>query len=111
MNRAAKIPGVRWSEADELGRVAGIGLAPVVLALEACDVDEQGLRCRLAGQRRELRFHQGTGQGLTFQIAAAYSAMVRSLENFPEPATFKMALRTHASGRAYRSSNASSASR
>ena len=29
--------------------------------------------------------------------------MVRSLENFPEPATFKIALRAHPSGSAYRS--------
>src|SRR5581483_10184233 len=33
-----------------------------------------------------------TGQGVAFQVSAAYSAMVRSLENLPEPATFKMAL-------------------
>lgn len=37
----------------------------------------------------------GTGHGCTFQMSAAYSAMVRSLENLPEPATFKMALRAH----------------
>src|SRR5262249_39513983 len=30
-----------------------------------------------------------TGHGLASQISAAYSAMVRSLENFPEAATFK----------------------
>ena len=29
---------------------------------------------------------------MAFHISAAYSVMVRSLENFPEPATFKMAL-------------------
>ena len=29
--------------------------------------------------------------------------MVRSLENFPEPATFKIALRAHASESAYKS--------
>src|SRR4051794_2263320 len=34
-----------------------------------------------------------TGQGLACQISAAYCAMVRSLENFPEPATLRMALR------------------
>ena len=37
----------------------------------------------------------GTGHGVAFQMSAAYSAMVRSLENFPEPATFKIALRAH----------------
>src|SRR5580704_1952373 len=40
---------------------------------------------------------QGTGQGSTFQIPAAYSAIVRSLENFPEPATFNTAFFTQAS--------------
>lgn len=33
----------------------------------------------------------GTGQGRAFQISAAYSAIVRSLENRPEPATFRIA--------------------
>jgi hypothetical protein len=32
-----------------------------------------------------------TGQGLAFQIWAAYSAIVRSLENPPEPAMFRIA--------------------
>jgi hypothetical protein len=41
-------------------------------------------------------FDLETGHALTFQISVAYSPMVRSLENFPEPATFKMALRAHA---------------
>ena len=34
-------------------------------------------------------------------MSAAYSRMVRSLENFPEPATFRMALRAHSSPSAY----------
>ena len=46
-----------------------------------------------------------TGHGSTFQILAAYSEMVRSLENFPEPATFKIALRAQVSGSAYNSTN------
>src|SRR4029077_1460649 len=46
---------------------------------------------------------QSRGHGSAFQIPAAYSAMVRSLENFPEQATLRMALRAHASGSAYRS--------
>ena len=33
----------------------------------------------------------GTGQGLAFQISAAYWAIVRSLENRPEPAILKIA--------------------
>src|SRR5277367_4143991 len=44
---------------------------------------------------------QGTGQGSAFQILAAYSAIVRSLENLPEPATFKIALRTQVSWSEY----------
>jgi hypothetical protein len=40
------------------------------------------------------------GQGFTFQMPAAYSAIVRSLENFPEAAMFKMALRAHLFGSA-----------
>jgi hypothetical protein len=44
-----------------------------------------------------------TGHGPTFQMPAAYSAMVRSLENFPEAATFKIALRAQALGSAYKS--------
>ena len=52
-----------------------------------------------------------TGHGCTFQMSAAYSATVRSLENFPEPATFKMALRAHSSGSAYNARSCSSASR
>ena len=55
--------------------------------------------------------HQGTGHGFTSQISAAYSAMVRSLENLPELATFKMTLRAHPHGSAYSSSSRRSASR
>src|SRR5262249_1379532 len=47
------------------------------------------------------RRHYATGHGLTFQMSAAYSAIVRSLENFPEPATFKIALRVQASESVY----------
>jgi hypothetical protein len=38
-----------------------------------------------------------TGHGFAFQISEAYSAMVRSLENFPEQATFTIALRAQPS--------------
>ena len=37
-----------------------------------------------------------TGQGSALQISAAYSAMVRSLENLPLLATFRIALCAHA---------------
>ena len=52
-----------------------------------------------------------TGHGFTFQISPAYSVMVRSLENLPEPAIFRIALRAQASGSAYNSRNRWSASR
>src|SRR5712692_1667134 len=109
------------AEADELGRIAHVGLPLVVLALEPGQVDQHGLRGRLAGQwgdrGRLLRvvhhrgLHYDTGHGLTCQMSAAYSAMVRSLENFPELATFRMALRAHASGSAYSAQRSRSASR
>ena len=50
-------------------------------------------------QRIFTRFYV-TGHGFACQISWAYSAMVRSLENFPDAATFKTALRTQASGSA-----------
>src|ERR1700731_5286049 len=53
----------------------------------------------------------GIGHGLTPQISLAYSAIVRSLQNFPEAATFKMALRAHSSGSPYNAHSRSSASR
>jgi hypothetical protein len=40
----------------------------------------------------------GTGQGCTCQMPAAYSPMVRSLENWPDAAMFKMAFRAQSSG-------------
>jgi hypothetical protein len=41
-----------------------------------------------------------TGHGFTPQMPDAYSAMVRSVENLPEPATFRMAFRAQARGSA-----------
>src|SRR4051812_38702364 len=43
---------------------------------------------------------QGTGHGFASQILAAYSAMVRSLENLPELAMLRMTLQVHLSGAA-----------
>ena len=51
-----------------------------------------------------------TGHGLAFHISPAYWAMVRSLENFPEPAMLRIALRVQASGLAYSSPSFSCAS-
>src|SRR6266849_5514815 len=44
-------------------------------------------------------------------MSAAYSVMVRSLENLPELATFRMALRAHSSESAYSVTSRRSASR
>src|SRR5262245_65165150 len=109
------------AEADELRRVAHVGLALVVLPLEPGQVDQDGRRGRVAGQRRDGRglfhvvghrwLHHDTGLGLTCQMSAAYSAIVRSLENFPELATLRMAVRAHPSGSAYSLPRRPSASR
>ena len=45
--------------------------------------------------------------GLAFQISRAYSAMVRSDEKAPMPATFSSALRPHCSGWRYNASTCS----
>jgi hypothetical protein len=45
-------------------------------------------------------FLYDTGHGLASHISAAYSAMVRSLENLPDPARLKMTFRDHSSGSA-----------
>jgi len=91
------------------------------IPLEPDQVDQHGLRRRLASQRRNLAsflhvvdghgFHHATGHGLACQMSAAYSAMVRSLENLPALATFRIALRAHASGSAYSAQRLPSASR
>jgi len=52
-------------------------------------------------ERREDRPRHGTGHGSTRQMSAAYSAMVRSLENLPEHATLMIAFRVQASGSVY----------
>src|SRR4029450_10608521 len=109
------------AEADELRRIVHLGLALVVRPLEASQVDQNRQRGRLSGQRGNSGWlfrvvdhrvlHHGTAHALTCQMLAAYSEIVRSLENFPEPATFKMALRAQASGSAYSARSLSSASR
>jgi len=38
-----------------------------------------------------------TGHGFALQISAAYWAIVRLLESFPDPATFRIAFRAHSS--------------
>ena len=60
-------------------------------------------------RRKQCAVHYGMGHGSTFQMSRAYSAMVRSLENFPELATFRIALRAHSLGFAYNAPAASCA--
>src|SRR5256885_4409645 len=109
------------AEADDLRRIVHLRPALVVFALEPSEIDEHGARRRLAGQRGDRgglfhvvdhrRLHHDTGDGLTCQMSDAYSAIVRSLENFPELATFRIALRAHASRSAYSAQRPVSASR
>src|SRR5262249_25755778 len=76
--------------------------------LQGCIADDLGAslvsdtinRCQNPDSQKVSQF---TGQGVTSQIPAAYSMIVRSLENLPEQATLRMALRDQASGSAYNS--------
>src|SRR6187401_3098156 len=110
--RRAPVPA--GPEADHLVDVVEIWLALEVLALQTRHID-QHLRWGLtAGQGRDARPYLSlyrTGHGFTSQISCAYSAIARSLENFPEAATFRMALRTQAFRSAYNSRSRWSASR
>src|SRR5262245_38895216 len=109
------------TEADDLRRIVHLRPALVVLLLEPSQVHEHGHRRRLARQRGDHlglfrivdhpRPHHDTGHGFTCQISEAYSAIVRSLENFPELATLRIALRAQAPGSAYRLQTPASASR
>ena len=88
---------------------------PLVIRYGATDVPiiqlAHLLICHLTRAAHSRARDYSTGHGFAFQISVAYSAMVRSLENFPEAATFKMAMSAHSSGLAYRSHTRSSASR
>src|SRR5262249_43288702 len=107
--------------------ICEVGAALVIIPFKPRQVYQHFLWCRLAGEGRKrhafvffvvhdlkgflrpaswanslIRRYE-TGQAWTFQIAFEYSAMVRSLENLPEPATFKMVLRAHAGVSLYNS--------
>jgi hypothetical protein len=60
-------------------------------------VHEDGRRRRLAGERADCGHGYVTTQGFAFQIPAAYSAIVRSLENLPDAATLRIAFRAQPS--------------
>src|SRR5262245_52000334 len=99
------------TEADDLRGIVHLRLALVVFALEPAQVDEHGRRGWFARQRGNHHVHHDTGHGFTCQISDAYSAIVRSLENLPEPATFRIALRAQAARSAYSVHSPASASR
>src|SRR5207247_7677405 len=109
------------AEADDLRGVVHLRPALVVFPLEPDQIDQHGRRRWLASQRGNRgglfhvgdhrRLHHDTGHGFTCQMSDAYSAIVRSLENFPELATFRIALRAHASRSAYSAQRPASASR
>src|SRR4029434_1634380 len=94
------------AEGDELRRVVQFGLALVILTVEPSDIQQHGRWRSPTRQRRNRaglfhivdhrRLHHETGHGLTCQMSAAYSAIVRSLENLPEASTSRMSLRAHA---------------
>jgi hypothetical protein len=60
--------------------------------LEPRRVNEHSIRGQVTRQWEYLEglFYR-TRHGSSFQMSAAYSAIVRSLENFPALATFRMA--------------------
>src|SRR5262245_51111254 len=109
------------AETDDLRRIVHLGSALVVLPLEPSQVHQHWHRRGLARQRRDhlglfrivdhCRLHHDTGHGFTCQMSEAYSPIVRSLENLPELATFRIALRAQAPGSAYRLQTPASASR
>lgn len=77
--------------------------------LQSRELDEHLLPSRWAGERLARLPTYGTGQGFACQISAAYCAIVRSLENLPEPATLRIALRAHALRSVYSAQSARSA--
>src|SRR5271165_3971328 len=95
------------AEADQLIRVGQIRPLLVILTSEPGQIHQHLLGSRFACERgnRHKRdwFPYSTGHGIAFQISLAYSAMVRSLENFPDAATFEIAMRAQASCWAYSS--------
>src|SRR5262249_55064400 len=78
---------------------------PLVIGVdEHGDVDEDRCGGGLSCERADLGHVSAayfTTQGFASQMWDAYSAIVRSLENFPDPATLRMAFRAQPSGSAY----------
>src|SRR5882672_7701452 len=82
-------------EAEEGQQLAVEGVRLVPLADRQDDVRHAVYLDHAFLPRRIGSILYGTGHGLASQISAAYSAMVRSLENLPEPAMFRIAFRAH----------------
>jgi hypothetical protein len=65
---------------------------------EKCAASRRLEMAGLIRTRHALR-EQGTGHGFVCQISAAYSLIVRSLENHPDDATLRMLARRSSWGR------------
>src|SRR5208283_936979 len=98
------------SKDHELVGIADIRTAVNVLLLQFSHIDQDLFRSWTSCQWRNLRtagcasrpWHfYGIGHGSAPQISAAYWAMVRSLENLPLLATFRIAFFAHSLGAAY----------
>src|SRR5437660_7030380 len=92
------------SEAYQLVLVPQVGATLIILPFKSTRIYQQLFWSRLASKWGNWHlcsilpltcdFYE-TGHALALQMSFAYSAIVRSLENFPEPATFKIASRDH----------------
>src|SRR5512132_2826713 len=107
------------SEAYQLVRVSQVGAALIIFLFQPSQIHQQlfwgRLACKWGNWHVSILLltngYWETGHAFAFQMSAAYSAIVRSLENFPEPATFRIALRDHAERSPYSSQSRRSASR
>ena len=84
---AAQLLRIEWPRSDGVG-----GGLPRDTTFRRHAAPPESIEIRLVG------FPHATGHGLACQISLAYSAIVRSLENFPDAATFRIALRAQACG-------------
>jgi hypothetical protein len=98
--RKWRTPVPAGAEPDHLVGIRNVWPALEVPALEPGEVDQHLLWRRPAGERGNAcaaACLYDSGHGFTPQMPDAYSAILRSLENLPEPATFRMAFRVHSS--------------
>src|SRR5262249_26791302 len=110
--RERRAPVSARPERHELFPIQEVRTALKIFVLESSEVDQHLFWRSAASQRRNARSRDSsyrTGHGFTPQMSAAYSLIVRSLENFPEPATFKIAFRAQPCGSAYKTPSCSCA--